>query len=589
MRCPCCTVQLKAPEMFRHVWQDHHLLLDGAKARPPWELVAQWAREYRQGKNPSALARCLALAKHLDPRWGETRLDCLAQIASDATGEALGTLLVEAATARVSVCPQCYGFVPTPLDQEPYGISFSHGRLSAHGYKVEIAERGLFPRLSVETPREVIFHEIEPGRWLTYRGGLLLLAAPLVALTLLVACGLPDLGVPLIVPVLGLFLLVAVILWVLRFRDRRLTESNTRALTYAWTILAPQLHKGEFSAEDSSFVAGLALTTVHEGAFFPEKEILQRLITLTEDAAIQGKGVMRHVGALWRLAIHQRVMTGLDLGQMIAGQAQRCFEGPLSLEFVEGLLSGWEPRDWERQKARVRMLVCERAFEAGFEVLDLLKAGETAPSLERLVGRNAAALAQLRLLWSLRPRRPWDRFGSALTVFEIAEQTDSAETLAKYPDLLLLGEMPGLPSVSANGERAAHAAAALCAAGVYFQETLFSEFPRSFEVVRKSGAHGRHELIVGESRFRFSADPEAVASQLERWMRFFFGEFRSQVQEVGTWRSPDAAAVLRARGSVTCPDCHSDILPRPGELGLALDAYEKARSLLKQSKTSTAS
>jgi hypothetical protein len=565
--------------MFRHVWLDHQMLLDGDKARPPWELLAQWVREYRRGNHPTALSRCRVLATHLNPRWGRTRIECLLDAEDKGVPEALGALVAEAAASHVSLCPQCFAFVPTPLEREPFGISFSHGRLSAHGFKVEVTEKGFFPRLQVESPSSIIYHGKEPGRWLTYRGGLWLFLGPLALLSLLFAVGVLDAGIPSVWPVLGLFLFAWMVQWILRFRTRRFPEPSERALTYAWSHLAPRLQEREFSLEESSFLAGLALTTIAEGTVSPEKETLQRHLQRTEQTALAGAGAMRHLGALWRLAIHLRANAGLDLGQMIAGQVQRCLEGPLSLAFVEGLLAEWQPPDWLQQRARVRVLVCERAFEAGFEVADLLEAGETSPSLGRLVGQDAAALAQLRLLWSLRPRRPWDRFGSALTAFEVAEQMDAAKVLAAFPDLLLRAEVPALPSLLVNGERSARAGIVLCADGVHFQEAVFTEFPRTIEVISRPGARGRYELIVAESRFRFHADPEPVAGQLERWLRYYFGEFRPQVPEVGQWRSPDLAAVLRARGSVTCPECRCVVLPRLGELALSLDAYEKARSL----------
>jgi hypothetical protein len=570
---------LKSQEMFRHVWLDHQMLLDGDKARPPWELLSQWIREYRSGNHPTALARCRALAKHLDPRWGERRVECLLDADKSGAEEALATLTAEAAADHVSLCPQCFGFLPTPLESEPFGISFSHGRLSAHGFMVEVSESRLVPHLFVASPSSVFFQGREPGRWLTYHGALLLFIAPLALLSLLIAVGVLGLGASPIGPVLGLFLAAWMIQWILRFRSRRFTEPNERALAYAWSHLAPRLHEQEFAMEESGFIAGLALTTVAEGAVSPDKETFQRHLELTERAALPGAGAMRHLGALWRLAIHLRANTGLDLGQMIAGQMQRCFEGPLSLQFVEELLGEWEPHGWEKQKARVRALVCERAFEAGFEVADLLEAGESSPALGRLVGQDAGALAQLRLLWSLRPRRPWDRFGSALTVFEAADQIDALAILAAYPELLLLAEVPALPSMLVNGEKSARAVVALCSDGVHFQDAVFTEFPRTIEVISRPGGRGRYELIVGESRFRFDADPEPVVSQLERWLRYYFGEFRPQVQEVGKWRSPDLAAILRARGSVICAECRCVVLPRSGELALSLDAYEKARSL----------
>jgi hypothetical protein len=570
---------LESSDLFRHVWQAHRLLLDGDKARPPWRLLARWVREYRDGRHAAALLRCRALGGQLDPRWGPMRLECLLH---GGDGESAGirqTLLQEAAEARVSVCPECFAFVPIPEQRDAYRISLSRGRLTAHGYHVEVSERGLMPWLSVRTPRELVFRGKEPGYWLTQRGGWLLLNGPLVVSALLIALGILDLAMRPIWPVLVLFLTAVAIHIYWRRAARRRTPVDQRALDHAWEILAPDLHRRAFSEEDSDFMAGLALETTAEQTINPAKETLQRCLDVTEKAALKGAGVMRHLGALWRLALDRRAAEGPDLGQMIAGQMQRCFEGPLSLSFVEGLLGGWRPVHWtEAEWARTRVLVCERAFEAGFEVADLVEAGLSSPALGRLVGSEISELAQLRLLWSLRPRRPWDRFGSAATAFEVADQNRPRGLFGTFPDLLLWAEIPAIPTVFDEGRWSTAARVALCARGVCFQGRIFTEFPRTNEIVARSPRRGQFELVVGEERFAFAADPEPVANQLERWLRYYFGEFRTQVVDVGRWQSPDLAAVWRARGSVACPDCGCVVLPRLGEMALALDAYNMARA-----------
>ena len=83
---------------------------------------------------------------------------------------------------------------------------------------------------------------------------------------------------------------------------------------------------------------------------------------------LQAQQVGEHDGVVHpqRESLHQRARLGLDMAQMLAGQLQRCFEGPLSLAFVEGLLSDWQPEHWTAgERARLRVLVCERAFESG--------------------------------------------------------------------------------------------------------------------------------------------------------------------------------------------------------------------------------
>jgi hypothetical protein len=62
-----------------------------------------------------------------------------------------------------------------------------------------------------------------------------------------------------------------------------------------------------------------------------------------------------------------------------------------------------------------------------------------------------------------------------------------------------------------------------------------------------------------------------MASQVERWCRFYFLEFRPQADDVVTWKAPDNPARMRARGAVECAECQGWMLPRVGEMGVPLD------------------
>ena len=51
-----------------------------------------------------------------------------------------------------TLCPVCYGLVPAVPRLQPYPVSLHHGRLSAHGYRVEVKQSGFLPRVEYETP-----------------------------------------------------------------------------------------------------------------------------------------------------------------------------------------------------------------------------------------------------------------------------------------------------------------------------------------------------------------------------------------------------------------------------------------------------
>ena len=63
---------------------------------------------------------------------------------------------------------------------------------------------------------------------------------------------------------------------------------------------------------------------------------------------------------------------------------------------------------------RLRILILARAFAAGLEAEDLRMIGQVSPILgATYASEDRDGLARLRLLWLYRPRRLWQRIGSA--------------------------------------------------------------------------------------------------------------------------------------------------------------------------------
>jgi hypothetical protein len=564
MRCPRCDSQMRRREMVNHLWIEHGLLLHGERVREPWQLIEEWVEGgVRQG-DAGTLERARELARHVDPRLGPRRVTRLIAAKGGKDEEAGRVLLAEAADSQASVCPYCYELVPVPREAPPQPPSLWRGRLSAHGYRVEVSENGLVPMVEVETPREPVRLYHLPGSSWTRKGATIFLVTPLVLLALALALFGP--AGQLFLPVTVL-LAMAVGLYVAAWfgwRPRR--PAGDRVVDYAWTRMAPNLHAEGFSLEDSAFLASLALASVGRGRAAARREQLDRLMALTERVVGAGFGGARHLAALRRLAIADVVRPGKDRVLLVVAEVDRCFSGKLPLAYAEGVLAGLREDGWGRgDLARLRVLLCDSAFEAGFELRDLIEAGETAPSLGEVLNlEDTEGLAHLRLLWSLRASRPWDRHGAARTVFDVAADAEEGAFLGRYPDLLLRHPLPSRFAAEEGG--AAHLL--LCNRGVVLRGTVFNRPPRDVEM---TGRYGRYELVVDGKRFSFDSDPEPVATRLERWFRYYFEEFLPAAHEVHGWRSPDATAVLRAWGTVRCPDCGRPLLPRVGEVGVPLD------------------
>jgi len=557
--CPLCPVRLQRRDMVKHLWLQHRLLLDGQRAREPWAVVEDWTQGYRDTGDRQFLVRGLDLARHLDAEHGADRLQ---QLLAGREPDPFA----EARRRGGSLCPHCFALLPVAAEPAVVPATLSHGRIRARGYRVEISERGMAPVLTLETPQGVVFRGPEGSpRW-THRGAMVLFVWPPAFLALALAAVLRALDLPAAVPVV-LALAVAVLAY-LYIRIRGLFYENPldRAVDHTWSQLAPRAHQDGFSTEDSEFLAGLALASIGRGHHALRERVLEQILNQTEKAARAGQAPLTHLAALWRLAVTDAAALGTDPVTLVARQISRCLEGAVPLIFAEHLLGQWEASWWGRGNlARLRVLLCARAFDAGFEVGDLLQAGRLVPALGDILEMDQPReLARLRFLWSIQAASPWSKCGEAVPVFELAAHaTQGEEHLERNPDLLLL---PAQPAAGL----AATPAIRLCAHGVVFGEASFSDVPRTIEVkgLKATTEGARYQLLVDDRVFWFEQDPDPLARRLERWCHYFFRDFAAQADTQPLSRTSLAGAQLQAREAKACPECGKEFVPSRGNLGL---------------------
>ena len=550
--CPRCRVQLPQRELIKHLWLEHRLLFDEGAARDPWQLIGDWIERYCHEGDPELLSRCRALGQRVDPALGLMRVRRLFLAHGIDDAEARQTILAEARGRHASVCPGCYALVPAYEEAPVRPLNVARGRLSAGGYRVEVSDSHLLSRLEIETPAGLAFRGREPGRALTRQGAVYLLAGPPVLLALAAAVALAwDVASVGVVISLLLSALVA-FLWVHLFWRQGRQAPADRAVDYAWTLFVPRLHARGFSMPDSSFLAALALTSASgHGRVELRAEVVQRVLNDTKKAVAAGTGSVAHLAALWRLAAADTARTGGDPVLLVVTQAGHYFDSKLPLAFAEHLLSGCRHDAWAAAHLeRLRVLLCERAFEAGLEVRDLTAIGQAAPALgDILRTHDADNLARLRLLWSVRPRRPWDRHGDALTAFDVAvDRAAGSRFLQAYPDLLLLVRQPPV---------------LLCGRGLVFQGQLFREPPRRADI--------KLSLPLDDPSSHLADDPEQLRDRLERWSRYYFQEFLPEVAAVHHWQAPNAPS-LTTQVAVRCPECRRALLTRAGDMAVLVDA-----------------
>src|SRR5207249_1524063 len=121
------------------------------------------------------------------------------------------------------------------------------------------------------------------------------------------------------------------------------------------------------------FLTGLALVSINHGRADIRAEELERILDTLEQAVAAGRIPLAHFAALERLTVADAVAAGRDPVPLVVEQISPCFEGRLPLAFAQWLLAEWEGSWWTAGNlTRLRVLLCDRAFAAGWEVADLV-------------------------------------------------------------------------------------------------------------------------------------------------------------------------------------------------------------------------
>jgi hypothetical protein len=235
----------------------------------------------------------------------------------------------------------------------------------------------------------------------------------------------------------------------------------------------------------------------------------------------------------------------------------------LSDDFLNRLSAG--------DRIRLRILIIARAFGVGWEVWDLVEVGRAAPAIGRVLNiDDIDGLARLKLLWKMRPDRPWRRCGPAITVFDLAGYPVlGGHYLESAPDLLLY--QPTTPPIPPLARGGPPAPILVCGRGVKYDEVLLRSDPGSISVrARPLWQGGGFEIVLGRHRLAFREDPDALARKLEKWTNYYCKQFLPLADGVISSRSDDRLRTLLNQRIVTCPECHRQFVGRERSVGITV-------------------
>jgi hypothetical protein len=556
--CPRCGARLGSDDMVRHLWEKHRLLMENGRVREPWDTIGQWLAEFGRTNRGEFLDRSCDLAQALDPAGGLSRVHRLLLLGGTDEDETRAILRAEALEQNATLCPNCYALVRQPTQANPTQVVVGSGRVDGGGYRVDLADKYLYTRLLVETPSVTLFRGPDPSRALTCRGAILFFLIPVVALACVFAVLPPLLGMAPVIPVGALLLAAGLIYLAIAMNWQKTGDLTDRAVDHAWTLMVPRMLQYEVRRADAAFLAGLAIASRGRGEPEAREDSLRKAIAILRRERVG----IPYVTPLSVLRITDAVRQGSDDLPEIANDAGDSFDAALPLDHADRLLKELrgDPKDRTR-RARLRVLILARAFAAGLETEDLRIIGQVCPTLGMsYASEDRDGVARLKLLWLYRPRRLWQRIGSATTVFDLAKYPKLAENyLRQRPDLLLF---------QASGGADEAAPILVCEEGVVYRDLVITDPRMPMRVRARSLVRGGgYELTVGDRLFRFREDPTLLARRLKGWAEFLFNEFLPRARVLIHRRSEIGDSLLMQKAT-TCGECRRTFAGLLGEIGL---------------------
>ncbi|MBP3955916.1 hypothetical protein J8F10_11530 [Gemmata sp. G18] len=459
MSCPRCDARLPRPEMAKHLWHEHGLMLVRKKTRSRARAVGAIRRAHAATGDPALIDRAIAID-------GERAVRFLA--AETATEDETAPLRAAARERGVGLCPSCFTEVVPRASLLPPALALADGRLAGDGF----VARGL---------------RVSPAR----ARATLAAASAMIVFTLLVP-----------------FWLALVLSGVAYALTRAILGTKTtpddRAIDAGWRKLARALA----DRDSARLLTRLCLTSVGLGDPFERASVLNAVV-----ARARANPAERQLLAVaLALQMDDSGRFGRDRAAGVAELIAPVFRGDQSADFAEFVLAAYlrVPRD-PAERARLRVLVLLAAFRAGLTARDVLDLCDVAPHVATTVQISPNYVAMMYGMWVNRAKRPWERVGKARTVFDAvtASPTTTGKLLAHEPGLMLVCET--------DPDAEAELGPVLVALGGVAVGGVLATDPEGNVRLESNG----RVLVFGAHALRVSGRlSETFAEELEAWLRF---------------------------------------------------------------------
>jgi hypothetical protein len=535
LTCPRCASRLRLPELARHLYEVHGLLLHNGRARNPDRLLNDLRRRYAAGRDTTILDQAAQIADPVALRaWAARTSPTQSDIAAAAA---------VAADRGAGLCPHCLSELPPSVERLPPPLVLSRGRLSGEGYLVEVRGPDELRTCTVTTPAGVLRSGLDGRRAVGPRAAAALVAAAVVLAGIVARVYTPA--------VLALALLAYAAVRLVR---SPLPPAGDRAVDRAWTLLADRL------ADDPThdrFLTRLCRTSAGRGEVDARVEAVHEVTVRSNDPAVRAAALFLQLDDTGRL--------GVDRVSGVAGLIASGLRGDEAVAFAEHvaeLFLARDPGPPPADRARLGVLVLDSAFAAGITPRGLAELWAGCPRLRTLTAVEPLSRLGLKyVVWMLRDGRPWEVSASVGSVFDLARiaPTLGGRLLAENPDLLLYCRPPA-------GVDEALGWVLVCARGVIVGGEVVAD-PDAEIRVEGGRLIGSATLVFGPHQFSLPRRPPAeFVTTLRRLLRLRTDVLLPRLDAALATRPTPAMLIPLAR---RCR-CGADVLVAAGELGRAV-------------------
>jgi predicted RNA-binding Zn-ribbon protein involved in translation (DUF1610 family) len=506
MDCPRCGVRLLRIEMLRHLWNDHALVLEHGKVRTLQWTVEELKAEHSQTHDTTILDRAATLAGPGGLRAWVARADLVA--------EDTAPLLATASERGAGLCPGCFGELP-PLAPLPPPLALANGHLAGDGYLVEVGGPDWLRTLTVAEPGLVIRSGPDLGRAMAPRGAASVIAGVLLLLAIGAAV-VPHHSAPLLRWVFGIIIAATFAYLIVRIFRKPLPDRSERAVDAAWTILTQFIADRKGSTR---YLTRLCRTSLGRGDPHVRVALLNRIIAWVRPMVEDND--LRLLATALLLQVDDSSRLGRDRVNGVAALIATGLTGERPSQFgeyvAEAYLDRTPPPD-PGERARLRILLLDAAFDAGLKPRDILDLFAAAPNLRRaMVVEPVHRLGLLYGVWSLRNAGRWERIAPADSVYELCRSAPniSGRVLLEYPDLLLYHRPTNPTAAEELGP------VLICARGVVVGGVMASDPYTEVEVVKAGRFSATTVFVFGPHRLSVSRPPaDEFSKTVSAWLRF---------------------------------------------------------------------